>query len=51
MGKLVTKIALISLLKCYNFEYMDKQELEFGINSFTIDIRGGINMKVSNRHI
>lgn len=49
MGKIVAKIALISLLHNYDFVCTDDRELEFDNHSVTLVIKGGINLKVTNR--
>lgn len=51
MGKITTKIALILLLQKYNFECMDNRELEFDSHSVTLMVKGGINLRVTNRNI
>lgn len=51
MGKIVTKIALISLLQSYDFECVDDRELEIANHGLTISIESGINVRVSNRQI
>lgn len=49
MGKMVSKIGLIMLMQKYDFECMKKGELEFDNHSVTLVLKGGINLKVSNR--
>lgn len=49
LGKMVTKIGLIMLLQKYDFECLQKGELEFDNHSVTLVLRGGINLKVSHR--
>lgn len=49
MGKITTKIALISLLHKYNFECLDDRELEFDVHSVTLAVKDGINVRVTNR--
>lgn len=49
MGVVVSKIALILLLKQYNFTCVDDKELTIASHALTIAIKGGINVKVSNR--
>lgn len=49
MGVVVTKIALILLLKQYNFVCVEDKELTIASHALTIAIEGGINVKVSNR--
>lgn len=51
MGKITTKIALISLLHKYNFECLNDRELEFDVHSVTLAVKGGINVRVTNRNI
>lgn len=49
MGQIVTKIAVILLLKEYNFQCVEDKELPVNTYSLTIGIVGGINLKVSKR--
>lgn len=49
MGIIVTKIALITLFRNYNFECMEDRELVIADYGLTIAINGGINVKLSNR--
>lgn len=49
MGKVVTKTAIVSILKKYNFECADDRELVIANHSLTLAIEGGINVKISNR--
>lgn len=49
MGVVVTKIALTLLLKQYHFSCVDDKELTIASHALTIAIKGGINVKVSNR--
>lgn len=49
MGKMVTKIGMIMLMQKFNFECVDKKELEFDNHSVTLVLKGGINLKVTNR--
>lgn len=49
MGKMVSKVGLIMLMQKYEFECMKKGELEFDNHSVTLVLKGGINLKVSNR--
>lgn len=51
MGKIVTKVALISLLRCYNFECVDDTELVIANHGLTIAIDEGINVRVFNRKL
>lgn len=50
MGKVVTKTAIVSILKNYNFECENDRELVIANYAFTLVIEGGINVKISNRH-
>lgn len=49
MGKIVSKIALISLLQKYDFACTENREIEFDRHSVTLIAKGGINLKVTNR--
>lgn len=49
LGKIISKIGIILLLQKYDFECLEKKELEIANHSVTIAIKGGINLKVSNR--
>lgn len=51
MGKITTKIALISLLHKFNFECINDRELEFDVHSVTLVVKGGISVRVTNRKI
>lgn len=51
MGKMVTKIALVSLLRNYNFECVNDRELVIANHSLTIAIDGGIELRLSKRTI
>jgi len=50
MGKVVTKTAIVSILKNYNFECENDRELVIANYGFTLTTEGGINVKISNRH-
>lgn len=50
MGKLVTKIGLVTLLRKFNFECLDTSELEYENHSIVMIVKGGIRLRVSNRN-
>lgn len=50
MGKIVAKIGLIMLLQKFNFECMDNRDLEHDTHSVTLVVKGGINLRISNRN-
>lgn len=49
MGTMVTKIGLIMLMQKYDFECLERGELEFDNHSVTLILKNGINLQVSNR--
>lgn len=49
MGQVVTKIALIKILQRYSFACVEDKELSIANHALTIAIKGGINVRVSNR--
>lgn len=49
MGKMLTKIGMIMLMQNFNFECPERKELEFDSHSVTLVLKGGINLKVTNR--
>lgn len=51
LGKISTKIALATLLHKYNFECLNDRELEFDSHSLTLVVKGGINVRITNRKI
>lgn len=51
MGKMSAKIALIQLLRKYDFESIDTADLEFDTFAATLQVKGGINLRVTNRAV
>ncbi|XP_055326008.1 probable cytochrome P450 6d4, partial [Sitodiplosis mosellana] len=49
MGKITTKTAIVSILRSYNFECENDRELVVANHALTLDIEGGINVKITNR--
>lgn len=49
MGKMVTKIALVSLLQNYSFECVNDEELVIANHALTIAIDSGIELRVTKR--
>lgn len=49
MGKMVSKIGLVLMLKSYNFTALDNKPLEFDPRPVTLIANGGILLKVSKR--
>lgn len=49
MGKMTTKIALVSLLQNYSFECVNDEELVIANHALTIAIDSGIELRVTKR--
>lgn len=51
LGKLIVKMGIVQLLQTYDFHVADDadKELEFDIFAVTLQVRGGINLRVTNR--
>lgn len=49
LGKIVSKVGLVQILRKYNFEALDNKVLEFEPHSVTLIIKGGINLRVTKR--
>lgn len=49
MGILTTKVAIVTLLSKFNFESLEKGELEFAAHTIALDIKGGIRFRVTRR--
>lgn len=48
-GKLAVKMALVNVLQRFDVEAIDRSELEFDNFAATLQIKGGINMRVTER--
>lgn len=49
MGVLATKVALVILLSKFNFQALEKKEIEFSANTIPLDAKGGIRLKITRR--
>lgn len=49
MGKLAVKMALVKMLHQYDVEAIDRNELEFDNFAVTLQVKGGIKLRVTNR--
>lgn len=49
LGKIVTKIGLILLLQKYNFECVEKKEIEFANYSVPLIAKNGVQLRITNR--
>lgn len=49
LGKIISKVGLVQVLRKYNFEALDNKALEFEPHSVPLVIKGGINLRVTKR--
>jgi cytochrome P450 family 6 len=49
MGKMFAKVAIVLLLKSYNFINVDDRPIEYATSTVTLVSKNGINLKVSQR--
>lgn len=49
LGKIVTKVGLVQILRKYDFEALDNKALEFEPHSVTMVIKNGIHLRVTKR--
>lgn len=49
LGKMQTKLALLTLLRKYDYELTSAAPMELNVSSYLLKPEGGINVKVSHR--